>query len=224
MSTADNPPLREDPPLSSEVPDVDEMAADTEGAPGSDSAVPASAPNVVEELVKLRANVQERLQAVVAGEQQLRQRTQELRQRLAPIRKQIDTLTKTLQLDTGTLASLRNAAAAEVQQQVAQLRTLTVGLDEETRLRLAMTEAGRLRLRQIDGLTLRPVETWKRGAATWNQSISESKEVLTHQLDEFSARWSSAGDTEASTAADESGGGVDDNPPTEPADSGEAAP
>lgn len=224
MSTADNAPLHDNPPLSSEVPDIDETAADTEGAPVSDPAAPASVPNVVEELVKLRANVQERLQAVVAGEQQLRQRTQELKQRLTPIRQQIDTLTKTLQLNTGTLASLRNAAAAEVQQQVTQLRTLTVGLDEETRLRLAMTEAGRLRLRQINHLTLRPVEAWKRGAATWNRSIGESKETLTHQLDEFSARWFSTGDAEASTASDESCGGAADNPPTEPSDSGEAAP
>jgi hypothetical protein len=223
MSTANDPPLHEDPLLTSEAPLVEETSASAVGAP-AEIVVEAPPLTAAEELVKLRASVEQKLQAVVAGEQQLRQRTQELKQRLSPIRKQIDTLTRTLQLDSGVFADLRNTAAAEIQQQVTTLRTLTIGLDEETQLRIAMTEAGRLQLRQRDQLTLQPVEAWKQSTEAWNQSLVEAKEALALRLDEFSDRWLSALETEASTAPDATSDNIEDAAPSERTDSGETVP
>ncbi|MEK6261916.1 MAG: hypothetical protein AABP62_25235 [Planctomycetota bacterium] len=226
MSTANDPPAREVPPLSSEDPLVEQTSAGAEGAPAADPGVPAPPLSAAEELAKLRVDVQQRLQAVVAGEQQLRLRTQELKQRLTPIRKQIDALTKTLQLDHGVLASLRTAAAAEAQQQAVKLRALANGLDGESQLRQAMTEAGRLRLQQFDQLTLRPIEAWSQNAAAWNQNLCEAMETHSHRLNEFSARWLTDGETEPLTSTGANGDGPVETPlPTkEPAGAEEAEP
>jgi len=202
MGTPDEPLVREDSSPTPVAATADPTTEETSSAPAVEPILSAT-----EELVKLRANVQLRLAAVVAGEEQLRQRTQELKQRLAPIRKQIDTLTKTLQWEHGDLATLFQAASEEVQQQVIQLRTLTGGLKEETELRLAMTEAGRMRLRQIEQLTLRPVEAWSTNAVSWNAALIEAKAALAEHLDEFASRW--LPDREDGTSPPSSGEPID---------------
>ena len=171
-----------------------EAEAEVEVAAPAEVTQPAVSETPGETLERQRQQTQRRLDAVIAGEAALRERTKAVNQLVAPVLKRIKDVEQKLNLKEPPLRTLRERAALESQQQAATLKSLSEGLAGEEQLRADLLEAGLRRYQNLQKTSVEPATAWSRTATEFQTSAPVMLAGLAERLSALERRWLAADD------------------------------